>query len=112
MPSAKPVPSADAAKDLHRPSGAQACWRLKSTKPVGVDITVTPPATAREQVPPRSADTARSSATSEDEHAESTVTAGPSRPKVYATRPDTTLVAEPVIRYASMSSGASVSSTW
>ncbi|CAM5551655.1 hypothetical protein SANTM175S_08271 [Streptomyces antimycoticus] len=39
----------------------------------------------------RSACTARCSATSDDEHAVSTVTAGPSRPKVYATRPDTTL---------------------
>ncbi|CAM5305777.1 hypothetical protein SANTM175S_09824 [Streptomyces antimycoticus] len=30
-------------------------------------------------------------ATSDEEHAVSTVTAGPSRPSEYATRPDTTL---------------------
>ena len=38
---------------------------------------------------------ARCSATSDDEHAVSTVTAGPSSPKVYATRPDSTLGALP-----------------
>ena len=51
--------------------------------------------------PDRSAWQARCSATSEDEHAVSTVTAGPSRPRVKATRPDSTLVAAPVSRYPS-----------
>jgi hypothetical protein len=46
--------------------------------------------------PDRSAWQARCSATSEDEHAVSTVTAGPSRPRVYATRPEITEVAVPV----------------
>ncbi len=46
----------------------------------GVAITVTPPANASEHSPDRSAWPARCSATSEDEHAVSTVTAGPSRP--------------------------------
>jgi hypothetical protein len=43
------------------------------------------------------------SATSEDEQAVSTVTAGPSRPKLYATRPETTLVVVPVSRNPSSS---------
>src|ERR1035441_11006675 len=49
--------------------------------------------------PARSAWQARCSATSAEEHAVSTVTAGPSRPSAYATRPVTTLPALPVIRY-------------
>ena len=62
----------------------------------GVAITVTPPASARSHSPARSAWQARCSATSDDEHAVSTVTAGPSRPSTYDTRPDTTLPAVPV----------------
>ena len=46
----------------------------------------------------RSAPHARCIATSDDEHAVSTVTAGPSRPSVYATRPDATLPALPIPR--------------
>ena len=53
----------------------------KSTNELGVDITVTPPASASEHSPLRSAPTAWCSATSEDEHAVSTVTAGPSKPE-------------------------------
>ncbi|CAM5630000.1 hypothetical protein SRIMM317S_05452 [Streptomyces rimosus subsp. rimosus] len=56
--------------------------RVNSTKEVGVDITVTPPASAREHSPLRSAWAAMWRATSEEEQAVSTVTAGPSRPKV------------------------------
>ncbi len=48
----------------------------------GVAITVTPPANARSHSPERNACAARCSATSDDEHAVSTVTAGPSNPKV------------------------------
>ena len=43
----------------------------------GVAITVTPPASASAHSPSRSACAARCSATSDDEHAVSTVTAGP-----------------------------------
>ncbi len=46
----------------------------------------------------RSAWQARCSATSDDEQAVSTVTAGPSRPNTYDSRPDTTLLATPVLR--------------
>ena len=81
-PSAQPVPSAAAENDLQRPSGASPRCRLNSTKVPGVAITVTPPASAREHSPLRSAWQARCSATSEEEQAVSTVTAGPSRPKV------------------------------
>ncbi len=49
---------------------------------LGVDITVTPPASAIVHSPCRSDWTARCSATSDDEQAVSTDTAGPSRPYV------------------------------
>ncbi|CAM5682116.1 hypothetical protein SANTM175S_06494 [Streptomyces antimycoticus] len=64
----------------------------------GVAMTVTPPASASEHSPLRSACAARCSATSDDEHAVSMVTAGPSSPKVYATRPEATEPAPPVPR--------------
>ena len=54
-PRDQPVPSAAAAKDLQRPSGARPRWRVNSTKAPGVAITVTPPARARAHSPPRSA---------------------------------------------------------
>ena len=95
-PSAQPVPSAAAANDLHRPSAARPPCRENSAKIPGDAMIATPPASAIEHSPDRSAAHARCSATSEDEHAVSTVTAGPSRPSTYDTRPDTTLVARPV----------------
>ena len=64
----------------------------------GVAMTVTPPASASVHSPDRSAWQARCSATSEDEHAVSTVTAGPSSPSTYDTRPEITLAALPVSR--------------
>ena len=67
----------------------------------GVAITVTPPTSASEHSPDRNACTARCSATNDDEHAVSTVTAGPSNPNAYDTRPDMTLAALPVTRYPS-----------
>jgi hypothetical protein len=56
-----------------------------------VDNTVTPPANANEHSPARNDCIAKCIATNDDEHAVSTVTAGPSNPNAYATRPDTTL---------------------
>ncbi len=41
----------------------------------------------------------------------STVTAGPSKPKVYETRPDSTLRMMPVIRCASTSCGGAAASS-
>ncbi len=107
MPSAMPVPSAPAAKGLQRPSAARPRWRLKAVKTSGVGMTVTPPATAREQSSRRSAPAATWRATSEEEQAVSSVRAGPSRPKAYERRPETTLPALPVSRWPSTPSGMS-----
>src|SRR4051812_17830406 len=95
-PSAHAVPSASSENAFTRPSGASPPCRSNSTKEPGVDITVTPPTSAREQSPERSDSTPQCSATSDDEQAVSTVTAGPSRPSTYDTRPDSTLAALPV----------------
>ncbi|GLY16587.1 hypothetical protein Kisp01_36020 [Kineosporia sp. NBRC 101677] len=64
----------------------------------GSVITMTPPARARSHSPPRSAWAARCSETRAEEQAVSTVTAGPSRPSAYETRPEITEVTFPVIR--------------
>src|SRR3954447_22571864 len=100
-PSDQPVPSADAANGRPRPSGDKPRWRENSTNTNGVGITETPPARATEHSPARNAEHAQCIATSDEEQAVSTVTAGPSRPSVYATRPDATLTAVPVSRYPS-----------
>ncbi len=95
-PSDQPVPSAPAENDRHRPSADNPRCRLNSTNMPGLAMTVTPPVRARSQSPVRSAAAAWCSATSEEEQAVSTVTAGPSRPREYATRPEMTLVVLPV----------------
>src|SRR5262249_35799424 len=102
----QPAPSAPSAKARQRPSTDSAPCRLNSMNVSGVEITVTPPASARSHSPDRSACAARCSATSEDEQAVSMVTAGPSSPNVYATRPDATLDALPVASCPSNSPGA------
>ncbi len=81
-PSERPVPSAAAAKALQRPSGESARRRLKSISIPGVVKAVTPPAMTSEHSPERSACAARCIATSEEEQAVSTETAGPSSPSV------------------------------
>ncbi|BFU44958.1 hypothetical protein KRMM14A1004_31950 [Krasilnikovia sp. MM14-A1004] len=103
-PSAQPVPSAAAAKDLQRPSGARPPCAVNASNAVGVVITATPPARASVHSPWRSACTARCVATSDDEHAVSMVTAGPSNPAVYDTRPDSTLATAAVVAYTVLSS--------
>ncbi|GAT71529.1 hypothetical protein PS9374_07222 [Planomonospora sphaerica] len=90
-PSEQPVPSASAENALHRPSAARPRWVLKYMNMSGAPMTVTPPASASEHSPDRTACAARCNATSDDEHAVSTDTDGPSRPSVYDTRPDTRL---------------------
>ncbi|GCE02634.1 hypothetical protein EHYA_10411 [Embleya hyalina] len=95
MPSAAPIPSAAAANALQRPSGDRPRWRENSTKNSVVAIAVTPPARARSHSPDRSAFAARCSATRDDEHAVSILTAGPSRPRTYETRPDAMLAELP-----------------
>ncbi len=79
--SAQAVPSAAAANGLQRPSTDSPRCRENSVNMPGVDITVTPPASASPHSPERSALTARCSATSDDEQAVSTVIAGPTRPR-------------------------------
>ncbi len=81
-PSAQAVPSAAAAKGLQRPSADRPRCRLNSMNEVGVAIAAAPPARASVHSPERRDCAARWMATSEDEHAVSTLTAGPSRPKV------------------------------
>src|ERR1041384_2120550 len=76
-PSDHEVPSADAEKDLHRPSFDMARWREKSRNTVVAGITVTPAASASEHSPDRSDCAAMCSVTSDDEHAVSIVMAGP-----------------------------------
>ncbi|GGL14963.1 hypothetical protein GCM10012284_57080 [Mangrovihabitans endophyticus] len=90
-PSDQPTPSAVSENALQRPSGDRPRWRENSISEVGVDITVTPPASASVHSPARSACIAQCIATSDDEHAVSTLTAGPSRPSEYATRPEAML---------------------
>ncbi|KPI11611.1 hypothetical protein OK074_9014 [Actinobacteria bacterium OK074] len=101
------MPSASAENALQRPSTARPRWRLNSRKKAGVDITATPLASAIVHSPCRNAWDARCSATNDDEHAVSTVTAGPSNPKVYEIRPESTLAALPVTRCPSTLSGRS-----
>ncbi len=97
-PSARENPSAASANGLQRPSGASPRCRLKPTNGAGSAMTIAAPASAIEHSPDRSARTARCRATSDDEHAVSTVTAGPSRPRTYETRPEATAVEPPVTR--------------
>ncbi|GLZ28531.1 hypothetical protein Lesp02_07210 [Lentzea sp. NBRC 105346] len=72
-------------------------------------MTETPPTSASEQSWARSDCVARCSATKEEEHAVSTVTAGPSKPNVYDSRPDATAVMLPDITKPSTDSPASAS---
>jgi hypothetical protein len=67
---------------LQRPSGANPRCLLNSKNAAGLDITVTPPASANVHSPDRNDCTAKCNATNDDEHAVSTDTAGPSNPKV------------------------------
>ena len=105
-PSDHPVPSAPAPNDLHRPSAASPRCRENSTNVPGDAITVTPPASARPHSPDRSDCPARCTATKDDEHAVSTVTAGPSSPSTYDTRPENTAPDTPVPRNPSTPSGS------
>ncbi|ODA72362.1 hypothetical protein APS67_003540 [Streptomyces sp. AVP053U2] len=76
------MPSASSENALQRPSRARARCRLNAMNDIGLVMTVAPPARARLLSPLRSDWQARCSATREEEQAVSTVTAGPSRPKV------------------------------
>ncbi|RPK57501.1 hypothetical protein EES42_39140 [Streptomyces sp. ADI95-17] len=82
MPSPQPVPSASAENALQRPLLDSPRCRLNSVNAPGLDIRVTPPASAMEHSFLRSDWQAMCSATSDEEQAVSTVTAGPLKPKV------------------------------
>jgi hypothetical protein len=97
-PSPHAVPSAAAANDLQRPSVARPRCRLNSRNMPAFAMMVEPPASARLHSPLRSELQAMCIAVSEEEHAVSTETAGPSRPSVYAIRPEATLSELPVSR--------------
>ncbi len=81
---------------MHSPSGASIPACEKTTWLRGWWMTLTPPASAMEHSPRRSASTARWRVTSEEEQAVSTVRLGPRQPRTYETRPDTALLAAPV----------------
>ncbi len=51
-PSAQPTPSALSEKALQRPSRERPRWRLRPMKTLGLESTVTPPASARETLAP------------------------------------------------------------
>ncbi len=80
-PSPQPVPSASWEKDLQRPSAAIPLWAVKETKGPRA-ITEAPPARAMLHSPLRRDCAAQCRATREEEQAVSTVTAGPSPPRV------------------------------
>ncbi len=96
MPSDHAVPSAESENGLHRPSRARPSCSENSMNAPGADITCTPPASASEHSPFRSACAARCKATSADEHAVSIVIDGPSSPSAYDSRPAITLGDVPV----------------
>ncbi len=102
------MPSAPSAYALHRPSAAMPRWRDMPRIPIGDPMTATPPASAIEHSPWRSACAARCIATRDEEQAVSTVTAGPSKPKAYDTRPEATLPAVAVVTKPSSSAGMCV----
>ncbi len=92
------MPSASAENGLQRPSGASPRRALNATNCPGPAIAETPPAIASAHSPRRSDSAARWMATSELDADVSTVSAGPSRPSRYATRPEMTLLVVPVSR--------------
>ena len=105
QPSPRVKPSARASKGLHRPSGASAPVARTTRVERGETTRLTPPASATSHSPLRSARPARWTATSDEEQAVSTATAGPVRPSAYATRPAAKLWPLPVDQWASGSPG-------
>src|SRR5215207_2236905 len=85
-PSARTNPRADASNAFERPSGDNIDAAEKLTNESAVIITLTPPIRARSHSPVRTLLAARSSATSDEEHAVSTMKLGPRRSKQYEIR--------------------------
>jgi hypothetical protein len=86
-PSPRTYPLARASKVRHRPSGDRARPAASASLISGASMRFTPPASASVLSPERRLWQARWIATSDDEHAVSTVMLGPSRPNVYESRP-------------------------
>src|ERR1043165_531607 len=96
QPSPRTKPSAAASNVLHLPSAANMRARLKLIEISGLSMRLTPPAKARCVSFICRLLQAKSIATSEDEHAVSTVILGPHRFNRYETRPEAVLVEFPV----------------
>src|SRR6476469_1482380 len=86
QPSPRTIPSADASNGLQRPSADSAPAASNTAVIPGDSNRFTPPTTAVEQSPACSALAAWCTATSDDEHAVSTVTLGPCAPSTYDSR--------------------------
>ena len=99
QPSPRTKPSAPASNARQRPPGDSICASPRRRVPSGSRIAFTPPASARSTSPRSSAETAWWIATSDEEHAVSTASAGPPRPNVYATRPIAVEGPVPVVAY-------------
>jgi hypothetical protein len=85
-PSPGTYPSARSSNTLHAPSAASMFSDPNAARCAGCRITLTPPAIAIRHSPRRRLSTARCTAVSDDEHAESTAKLGPCRSSVYDTR--------------------------
>src|SRR5262249_48732151 len=96
QPSPRANPLASASNVLHRPSGDSAWVRVVLSIVWGDSTRLTPPASARSLSPGRGLRPARWTATSDDEHAVSTVRLGPDNPQVYDSRPAAMLSMFPV----------------
>src|SRR5437763_429270 len=102
-PSDRTYPFASAANGLHRPSAASIDALLNPIVRSGVKSELTPPTTAPGTSPRDSARQARSSATSDEEHAVSTAKLGPRKSNRYEMRLAAMLSALPEFVYASTS---------
>lgn len=76
------MPSAAAENGLQRPVGDSACTLLMNTDSSGLARTLTPPASAVSASPLARLRQARCTATSDEEQAVFTASAGPCRPRV------------------------------
>src|ERR1700693_2993438 len=101
-PSLRTKPSADASKDLHRPSGDNMCAFDKKIVVSGMRIRLTPPAKAMRHSPALKLWQAKCTATRDAEQPVSTDIDGPCNPRMYDIRPEAMLCALPVPTYASM----------
>ncbi len=96
QPSERTKPLASAEKVRQRPSGESMWAWLTATHEAGSSSRLTPPASTVSLSPERSERSARWMATSEEEQAVSTATAGPRSPRAKEIRPAAAFSAVPV----------------